>query len=113
MVERGFRVVQKSLVELHTTGARMTDPDIDSESMAATEIGRAKIPRAKGSEHWIGFVVGLPTRGLDPGRDTSHVGDWELIRMFGERKHTKGYCFAAARSEKVRRRAEELYMPVY
>jgi hypothetical protein len=33
--------------------------------------------------------------------------------MFRERKHNKGYCFAVARSKKVKWRAEEFYMPVY
>jgi hypothetical protein len=67
IVERGFRVVHKSLIEFHTTGARMMDWDIDSESMVATERGSAEILRGKGTEHWFGSVVGLPTRGLDPG----------------------------------------------
>jgi hypothetical protein len=91
----------------------MTDRNIDSESMVVTEIGSAEILRGKGSKHWFGSVVGLSTRGLDPGWDTSHVVDWEVVRMFREQKYNKGYCFAAARSEKVKRRAEELYMPVY
>jgi hypothetical protein len=53
----------------------MTNQDIDSESMVAIDIGSAEILRGKGSEHWFGSVVGLSTRSLDPGRNTSHVAD--------------------------------------
>jgi hypothetical protein len=53
----------------------MIDLDIDSESMDATEVERPEILRRKGSEYWFGFVVGLPTKGLDPGRGTSHIVD--------------------------------------
>jgi hypothetical protein len=94
----------------HTT---MTDHDNDSESMDAPGNEETQILRGKGNEFWFGSVVGLLTKGLDPGRDTFHVADWELVRMFGERKYNKGYCFDNTRSEKVRRSAQELYMPIY
>jgi hypothetical protein len=72
-----------------------------------------QILRGKGSEFWFGSVVGLSTKRLNLGRDTSHIADWELVRMFGERKHNKGYCYDTARSKKVRLRTWELYMPLY
>jgi hypothetical protein len=81
--------------------------------VCATGTEETQVLRGKGSEFWFRSIVGLSMKGLDPGRDTSHVADWELVRMFGERKYNKGYCFHNARSEKVRRRARELYMPVY
>jgi hypothetical protein len=91
----------------------MTDQENGSESMDVAENVGMQIERGKGNEYWFGAVVGLSTKGLDPGRDTSHVTDLELIRMYGERKHNKGYCFDTARSSKVRQCARELYMPSY
>jgi hypothetical protein len=91
----------------------MTDQENGSESMDVAENVGMQIERGKGNEYWFGAVVGLSTKGLDPGRDTSHVADSELIHMYGERKHNKGYCFDTARSSKVRQRARELYMLVY
>jgi hypothetical protein len=110
---KGVSVIQHWLLESESSVANMSDQENDSESLDATGPQGMQILRGKGSEFWFGSVVGLSTKGLDLGRDTSHVVDWELVRMFGERKHNKGYCYDTARSEKVRLRARELYMPVY
>jgi hypothetical protein len=106
-------VIQRWLLESENSVANMSDQENDSESLDAAGPEGMQILRGKGSEFWFGSVVGLSTKGLDPGCNTSHVADWELVRMFGERKHNKGYCYDTARSEKVRLRAQELYMPVY
>jgi hypothetical protein len=67
----------------------------------------------KGDELWFQIEAGLPRAGLDPEKDTTHVSDEELLRMFGEKVPNKGYCYRNAAMKKVTSLAEELYMPIY
>jgi hypothetical protein len=67
----------------------------------------------KGDELWFQIEAGLPRAGLDPEKDTTHISDEELLRMFGEKVPNKGYYYRNAAVKKVTSLAEELYMPIY
>jgi hypothetical protein len=67
----------------------------------------------KGEEEWFQLEAGLPRGGLDPEKDTSHVSDEELIKVFGRKVPNRGYLYKEAIVAKVTMRAEEIYKPIY
>jgi hypothetical protein len=67
----------------------------------------------KGGEVWFQVEAWLPRGGLDPEKDTSHVSDEELIKVFGRKVPNRGYLYKDAVVAKVTMRAEELYNPIY
>jgi hypothetical protein len=67
----------------------------------------------KRKEVWFQVEAGLPRGGLDPEKDTSHVSDEELIKVFGRKVPNRGYLYKDTMVVKVTMQAEELYMPIY
>ena len=67
----------------------------------------------KGDELWFQLETHLLRAGLDPERDTTHILDEELIKVFGTKVQNKGYSYKNAAVEQVTSLAEELYMPIY
>jgi hypothetical protein len=67
----------------------------------------------KGEEVWFQVEAGLPRGGLDPEKDTTHVSDEELIKVFGRKVPNRGYLYKNAVVGKITMRAEELYKPIY
>jgi hypothetical protein len=67
----------------------------------------------KGEEVWFQVEAGLPRGGLDPEKDTTHVSDEELIKVFGRKVPNRGYLYKDAVVGKITMRAEELYKPIY
>jgi hypothetical protein len=67
----------------------------------------------KGDELWFQLEAGLPRTGLDLERDTTHISDEELVRVFGKKVQNKGYSYKDAAVEQVTSQDEELYMPIY
>jgi hypothetical protein len=78
--------------------------DHHEEAVSKQEIGK---------EAWFHLEVGLPDKGLDPGRNCYHVPDYQLKQMYGPKVQQKGYCYANAKLEKVKQRAEELYKAIH
>jgi hypothetical protein len=67
----------------------------------------------KGEEVWFQIEAGLPRGGLDPEKDTTHVSDEELIKVFGRKVPNRGYLYKNAIVGKITMCAEELYKPIY
>jgi hypothetical protein len=67
----------------------------------------------KGEEVWFQVEAGLPRGGLDPEKDTTHVSDEELIKVFGRKVPNRGYLYKNAVVGKITMRAEELYKSIY
>jgi hypothetical protein len=82
------------------------EQDIDQEyeefEKEGLDIQGSNIDYRKGDELWFQLVAGLPRVGLDPERDTTHVSDEELIKVFGRKVQNKGYSYKNAAVEQVR-----------
>ena len=66
-----------------------------------------------GSDGYFAREIGLPSAGLDPGRDCNHVSDEFLFHIFGAKEWHKGYNYRNSKSLRVRERCRELYLPIW
>ena len=66
-----------------------------------------------GSEAWFAEVVGLQNWGIDPRKDVNHVYNKDLYLLFEDKVSYKGYSCERCKSEKVKRRLQQLYLRLF
>ena len=66
-----------------------------------------------GSEAWFAEVVGLQNWGIDPWKDVNHVYNKDLQLLFENKVSHKGYSWERCKFEKVKRRLQQLYPPLF
>ena len=66
-----------------------------------------------GSKAWFAEVVGLQNWGIDPQKDVNHVYNKDLQLLFEDKVSHKGYSWKRCKSDKVKRRLEQLYLPLF
>ena len=66
-----------------------------------------------GSEAWFAEVVGLQNWGIDPWKDVNHVYNEDLHLLFEDKMSHKGYSWERCKLEKVKRKLQQLYLPLF
>ena len=66
-----------------------------------------------GNEAWFAEVVGLQKWGINPQKDVNHVYNKDLHLLFKDKVSYKGYSWERCKSEKVKRRLQQLYPSMF
>ena len=66
-----------------------------------------------GSEVWFVEVVGLQNWRIDPRKAVNHVYNKDLHLVFKDKESHKGYSWERCKSDKVKRRLQHLYVPLF